>query len=294
MTTNYPITEADAIAALAVAASEPVTHAIDGALVLAGAYPAGWAVQHLDLEKYEPRPRRRKGTVTLADTASLLAYIDRQVADDDRVHYKPILPDTIARRWPASGPPVYLQPQQFKAVAIFNDHDSDGAGWRDHCAHLQLIATDEWQAWAAANRRWSTAQDFAEHIEEWRHTIMNPPTADLLDMVRNFRATTKVQFGDEVVDKSGDRALTWTTETTTAAGRSGKLEIPDVFELALAPFEGAEPRSLTARFRFRVGDGTAAFGVVLDQPKLVAKAAFDAEVAKLHAAGLTTMVGSLT
>ena len=48
--------------------------------------------------------------------------------------------------------------------------------------------------------------DQPEFIEEWRHTIANPPTADLLDMVRSFRATTKVTFRQELVEKSGDKA----------------------------------------------------------------------------------------
>jgi hypothetical protein len=95
-------------------------------------------------------------------------------------------------------------------------------------------------------------------------------------------STTKVTFRDEIVEKSGDRALEYVTETTAGAGKAGKLEIPDGFELVLAPFEGAEPRQIHARFRYRLDDGAALFGIVLDQPNQVAKAAFDAEVARIR------------
>lgn len=267
-------TETKAVAELAMAADSPDTWNIDGAMVLTGAYPAGWQLIEHDLERYEPRPRRRKGVVRLTDTASLLTYIERQQAPDDEL------------------PPVYLAPDEFRAVAIFDDHAGGLAGWREHRAQLQLRATDEWQAWAKIDKAYMSATEFAEFVEEWRHTIADPPTADILDMVRSFRATTKVSFRDEIVERNGDRALEYVTETTANAGASGKLEIPAGFGLVLAPFEGADLRPLAARFRYRVGDGRALFGVVLEQPKLVAKAAFDAEVAKLHAAGLTTMVGS--
>lgn len=279
MTTNPDTeTEAGVVAALAIAAAEPGGIDIDGATVLAGAYPPGWDVMLTDLERFERTPRRSTGTATFHDTASLLAYIRRQLT-----------PDQVTA---GDQPPVYLNPERFTATAVFNDHDAYGAGWRDHRAVLELKATDEWRAWTAVDKRYLSAQEFAEHIEEWRHTVWNPPTADLLDMVRSFRATTKVSFRDEVVEKSGDRALEYVTETTATAGRTGKLEIPDGFDLNLAPFDGADPQALAARFRYRIDEGTAVFGVVLDQPKLLAKAAFAAEVAKLTAADLTTMVGS--
>jgi hypothetical protein len=42
---------------------------------------------------------------------------------------------------------------------------------------------------------------------------------------------------------------------------------------------------LPARFRYRISDGKASFGVVLEQPALVAKAAWQVEVDKIDAHG---------
>ncbi|MGL4298573.1 MAG: DUF2303 family protein [Candidatus Neomicrothrix subdominans] len=267
MTTNES-TEADAIAELAQSAVAPKNMDTGGARMLYGAYPPGWQLHQLDLEHYEAEPRRARGTTTLHTAASFLAQLDQQGA--------------AAFDLPL---PVYLDPKNFRATAVFNDHDASGPGWRDHRAILQLQPTDEWLAWDRADREFLDAQAFAEFVEEWRHTIADPPAADILDMVRSFRATTRVTFRQEVVEKSGDRALEYVEETQAAAGRTGKLELPDGFGLVLAPFDGAEPRPLPARFRYRLSEGTARFGVVLEQPALVAKAAFDAEVERINAHG---------
>ncbi len=267
-TTN---TEAGCVAELAQAAIEPSDITINGRRVLLAQLPHSWTLQQLDLEHLEAAPHRKRGTVAVHTTQSLLDYLDLQMG-------------TLTEHGGAVDrlPTIWVQPDAFTAVAILNGHTDAGPGWGDHRAELHLRRTPEWNAWVNADKAWFTAAEFAELIEEWRHTISDPPTADLLDMVRHFRATTKVTFRQEVVDKSGDRALEYVTETEATAGPSGKLEIPDGFGLVLAPFEGAEPRALRARFRYRLDGGQARFGVVLEQPALVAKAAFDAEVVRIE------------
>ena len=264
------VTEAGTIAELAEAACAPeYIHPDGGGLVAYGAWPRDWEIRWHDFEDVEQRPRRKRGTVKVADTDGLLNYIDLQITLDDEGGIDPL-------------PTIYHQPREFRAVAVFNDHTEGGPGWRDHRAELQLRTTDEWRAWTNIDRSFSDASTFAEFVEEWRHTIADPTTADLLDLVRSFRATTKVTFRQELVDKSGDRALEYVTETEAQAGAKGTLPIPDEFTLALAPFDGAEPRLVRARFRYRLDGGRALFGVVLEQPALVAKAAFEAELDRIR------------
>lgn len=242
----------------------------------AGVYPAGWRAVSIDTEALQPYPRRKVGTAEFDETASLIAYISQQDG----------AADTMER------PTIYVQPRQLRAVAVFDDDLGHLPGWRAHRAVLQLRHTDEWKAWVGINRRFVSGEEFAEFIEEWRHTIADPPSADIVEMVRSFRATQRMSFRDEVTDSSGDRSLEYTTDTTAAAGKAGTLPIPDGFGLVLSPFDGAEARPLPARFRYRLAQGGgAAFGVVLEQPDQVARAAFQQEVDRLEAAGLTVLVG---
>lgn len=263
MTEPTTLTENGVVAELAAAAADPSCIDIDGRRVLTSALPTGWTHHIDDLQHLEAAPHRKRGAIKVRDTASLLTYIDTQI--DDTVEL-----------------PIFYDPEMFQATAVFNGHTMGSPGWGDHRCQLQLQATDEWKAWTRADREFYTAGEFAEFIEEWRHTIADPPTADLLDMVRSFRATTKVSFRQEVVEKSGDRALEYVTETEAAAGAKGTLEIPDGFGLVLAPFDGATPRPLPARFRYRLTGSQALFGVVLEQPAQVAKAAFDAELDRIR------------
>ncbi len=264
-------TEADAIAELAAIATKPVVQEFAGRSVLFNAQPTDWRIDALDLEHLDAAPHRKRGTVHVRDTDGLLAYLDLQMGTLDEHGGAAV--DRL--------PVVYYDPERFSAVAVLNGHTDAGPGWGDHRAELQLQATPEWQAWNRIDREFMAASAFAEFIEEWRHTISDPPTADLLDMVRSFRATTKVVFRQELVDKSGDRALEYVTETEAQAGAKGQLEIPDGFDLILSPFVGADPKALPARFRYRLNGGQASFGVVLEQPALVAKAAFDAELGRV-------------
>ncbi len=264
------VTEADAIATLAQAAADPHYDTVNGRKVLWGAYPPGWQIQQMDMEFLGATPHRRRGMVHVRDTDGLLAYLDLQMGTLDEHG------GTIDRL-----PVVYYDPEKFSATAVLNGDTDAGPGWGDHRAELQLQPTPEWRAWTAIDRDFMPANTFAEFIEEWRHTISDPPTADLLDMVRSFRATTKVAFRQEVVDKSGARALEYVEETAATAGSKGQLDIPDGFGLVLAPFVGADPKALPARFRYRLTGSTVSFGVVLEQPAQVAKAAFDAELARI-------------
>jgi uncharacterized protein YfdQ (DUF2303 family) len=278
MTDTPQLPDAAVIAELATAATEPTVLRISDRDVVVGQLPDNWSLQHLDLEPFELVPHRKRGTVKVHTTESLLDYIDLQEEEGDT-------PLAV----------IWVQPEAFTAVAVLNGHNSTGPGWGDHRAELKLRPTLEWEAWSKADKNWFRAEELAEFIEEWRHTIAEPPTADLLDMVRNFRATQKVLFRQEIIEKSGDRALEYVTETEATAGPAGRLAIPDEFILVLAPFDGAGLRPIAARFRYRLpsGGGTAHFGVVLDQPAQVARTAFEDEIARIHQhAPFTVLVGT--
>ncbi len=267
------------VADLARAAAAPTEITAGGRTYLTGAYPDDWTIQTEEITDPDRPPARKTGKYVLADVDSFLTYIQRQTANE--------LAATTAEALPS----IYLDPARLRARAIFDDHTADGAGHRDHTAELALTYSAEWDAWATFDRKLVPAPEFADFIDEWRHTISDPPTADLLDLVRNFRATKKVTYGRDIVEKSGDITLEW-SEETTAGHRSGTLEIPEGLMLIMAPFDGAAPVQLRARFRYKVDDGMARFGVILEQPVKLIREAFDAEVARIREAGaFDVMVG---
>lgn len=266
--TTVESADIDALAEIAQMAVRP--HDLIEGIVVGGVYPCGWEQQVWSLEQYGDNPLRKRGTARFGDTASLITYWNDQ--------------DEPAR--------FYCTPDAFSVTAVFNDHNGSEPGWRDFTAVLKLEPTAEWLAWKQIDRTYLTAIKLAEFVEEWRHTIAEPPAADILELVRNFRATKKVTFRDEIVEKSGDRALEWVTETDARVGR-GQLPVPDFFTLVLAPFDGADEQPITANFRYRLDDGQALFALALEQPDKFARDAFTVEVDKIKTeTGHAVLVGS--
>lgn len=62
------------------------------------------------------------------------------------------------------------------------------------------------------------------------------------------------------------------------SAEKGQLTIPAAFEIALKPFEGADPFRVTARFRYRITNGVLRIGYKLDRPEDVLRQAFSTVV----------------
>lgn len=266
MTDNEPTdrhaSAAEIIASLSNMAAKGVLHTIsdadDNEVVAFVRDTDGHVTQSWDLTEFWPSPPRRTGVARFEDVDSFVHYVEDN-----------------------GGASLYADAAAASIVAVFEDHSDMGPGWADFRAVLTLPPTPEWEAWSRIDGLIEmTGTEFAEHIEDWRHTIAEPATADLIDMARNFRATRKVEFTDEVVDTSGDRSLAYTTETVTAAG--GLLDVPEVFTLVLEPHIGAEARPIEARFRYRLAGNRATFGIKLVQPAKFWRDIFEEAVATVE------------
>lgn len=241
-----------------------VIPAVDGRLAYL-VHPNTQVSTAIDLDDYRPNPARHTGTARLRSPDSFLAYLHQL-----GVH--------TGGEWEHQVG-YYADDRQLKVTAVLND-DGGLPGHGDYRAELVYELTDEWLAWKAMNGQFGRAAEFAEFIEDWRHTITTPDAGTIIDMVRAFKATQKVVYKDEISDRNGDRALTWTKETN-AGTTSGSLELPESFLLTMVPFIGGGDVTVEARFRYRLNDGGAVFGVALAQPTLVIRNAFEDELASL-------------
>lgn len=202
-------------------------------------------------------PRRKTGAVQLLDAASFAAYVNKHHEED---HTE-----------------LYADPRRPGVVAVLNGHAAfaDATGYGDHRAHLILQPTPAWQRWAQHDGKLLNQVQFAEHIEASLPDIVNPPGADMLELAETFQAHTKVQFVSSTHLGSGQRQLTYREEVEAGAGSRGDIVIPKEFELGLAPYEGSGLYKVTARLRYRIGDGRLQLGYILDRPEDVQRAAFD-------------------
>lgn len=118
-------------------------------------------------------------------------------------------------------------------------------------------------------------EDFAEHIEDGLQDIVTPDGATMLEVAQSIQGTKSAEFKGARRLQDGNIGVEWVEETTATAGSRGDLEIPERFELALAPFEGEDAYRVNARLRYRIRAGDLLLGYRLDRPGDVLRDAVD-------------------
>ena len=241
----------NAVIDAAQAAVAPVSvEGVEGLLVGFGPHDDTW----VDLETFLPVPRRTRGTATVSDPESFASYFGRFDAD--------------------VGTTVWADHGRDTITAVLNDDDPEGPKWRDHRVKLVLEFTDEWRHWTDGDRRLAGQEQFAEHIEDGAPEIRKPDAATMLEIAQSFHANRDVRFKSGTRVSSGEVQLTYEESIDAKAGRKGEIEIPETFELGIAPYRGTEPYKVTARLRYRIRDGELSIGYRLVRPVRVLEAAF--------------------
>jgi uncharacterized protein YfdQ (DUF2303 family) len=238
--------------------------------------PAGYQLREVDAERLLDYPRRVKGDAEFIDPASFIDYVDRH-QDEDHT--------TLWGDW-----------KQLTLIAVLNDDTPEitgVAGWRDHRAVLTLRKTDEWADWRRADRQWMDQTAFASFLEDHVDDIHDPVAADMLELASTFTATENVEFRSAVRLQDGSGELRYVSDIEAGAGTSGDLTVPQVFTLLIRPFEGANPREVRARLRWRINKGSLAIGYQLIAPERVVQEAFEQVADVVHdATGLSIWAGN--
>ncbi|WP_242908701.1 DUF2303 family protein [Actinomadura terrae] len=258
-----PRTENDALIEVATMATEP--NLLEPGKVYGWMSPTG-RVHLVDLtgDQYRDRPRRKIGTFHVRDVESFGAYWDKH-ADTNYAE-------------------VYADPGDDKVVAVLDAHGSTVPGWCDHRLVFTLNRTVAWRTWTSCSGDLMGQTAFAELLEDRLGDIAEPDGAELLELAQTFTANTEVAFKSGALLANGSRELVYSESVEASGGRGGKkIAIPKRLVLMLAPYEGAEPVPVTARFRYRISDGHLRLGVVLDRPEEVLAASFAAVVEQLAA-----------
>lgn len=253
--------DTQAIIDTAISSAEPfpVDEATDFYIMRDGSgYP-----QVIDLEahreQYADHPRTIKGKPTVYTHESFREYVERHRTNEIE---------------------VWSDDSSGTVTAVFDSH-TDVAGRGDHRLTLTLRQTFGWNVWAGQSGQMMPQATFAEFIEDNVENIVNPSSADMLELAQSFQAATDVQFESSKFLDSGHRQLVYKETVEAKAGKRGQLDIPNTFELALQPFVGLDTYRVRARFRYRIAEGDLRLGYKLDRPDDVLRTAFDDTVTKI-------------
>ena len=158
--------------------------------------------------------------------------------------------------------------------AILDYHGPNEPDNCDHQLYFHPIASDEWNVWAHLNGEWQEQRDFMEFLEENLTDIVTPDGALLLDMVRTFQGTKKIEFKAGVNNHDGTVQMRWSESIEN--GREGELLIPTEMELAIPVFQGdLEAYKIKVFLRHRIqNDGTVKFCYKLHRAPAIKREAF--------------------
>ena len=233
--------------------------------------PVGYVLH--DLEPTLQNPVRARGTTALRDLASFVAFLSYLPSDATRLYGQ-------------------LNPPKFKA--IFNDHTSEGPGWRDHIATYDCPLSVEWMAWKGADGKVMTQADFATFVEDNSPDIAKPAAADMIEISRTLEAKKKVNFASGIRLDNGQTEFTYEEQIDGTAAK-GRLQIPQTFTIGIPVLEGGPRYAVNARLRYRIGEkGALSLWYDLERPhKIVEDAAREVWTAIETGTGLRIFNGGI-
>jgi uncharacterized protein YfdQ (DUF2303 family) len=150
--------------------------------------------------------------------------------------------------------------------AILDYHAVDGPSWCSHQAGFSPVLTEEWKRWKQKDGQSLSQKDLAEFLEDNAPDIVNPSSAELLDVARSLTAKLNVNFKRAVVLEDDTVQLTYEETIDAKAGVKGSLEIPSEFTISVAVFAGSSPEPLNIRLRYSIKEGQLTFKMVLVRP----------------------------
>lgn len=222
------------------------------------------------VEKMQPTPRRKSGTVQLKDLDSLMQYCA------DQTFSPPGTPTGDGVGY------IYADPDSRKITAVFNDNRGLEPGWRDHRAEFKAEYTPEFAKWVSKNGQAFTQTEFAEFIEDNMADITEPAAAALLEMATTIQAKTDISFSSAKRLQNGQVQLGYSEVIDAKAGANGALEIPKEFALGLRIFKNGDGYRLVARLKYRLHSGNVKFWFELDRYERAVELAFTGYVDTLR------------
>ena len=245
-------TEAATVAELAQQAHDPAELEAGKLYLVADNYGG---VKQIDTFDYADAPQRKKGSVIVADFDSFQQYLDKHGLIDETEVTANVAAGTF--------------------IASLNAGDSEHPGWGDHTATLRLTKSPEWLRWSERSGKLMIQSDFAEFIEDNAKDIVDPSSAEVLEIAQSLQVKRGVEFESGTRLADGNVQFGYRENTTATAGTVGQLSIPEKITLALRPFKNGEQYKVTALFRYRLQGSQLALGYKLQDPEKVIEDAFN-------------------
>ena len=198
-----------------------------------------------DLGSYLPRPLRIAQNVLLHDTDSFIAYVNG---------------------FKLPGPSrIFFDGEEEQFMAILDYHETETPAWCDHTALFKPRKSVEFETWMGSNRKQMTQVDFARFLEENMPDVVEPNSAELLQVALTFEAKKSVEFSSGVRLNNGQIQFQY-DEVVRGTAQKGTIEIPEQFVLGISIHVNGPAYRIPVRLRWRLQEGKVAFWYEVVRP----------------------------
>jgi uncharacterized protein YfdQ (DUF2303 family) len=197
-----------------------------------------------DLESFLPRPLRIKQEIALQDADSFIAYVKEFMTGATQILFD-------------------VETETF--TAVFDYHEIDKPAWCQHSADFKPRRSVEFQTWSDNNRKTMNQVDFARFLEENMPDIVEPDSAELLQVALTFEAKKSVEFSSGVRLANGQIQLQY-DEVVRGTAQKGSIEIPEKFVLGIPIHVNGPAYRITVRLRWRLQEGKVIFWYEIVRP----------------------------
>lgn len=203
-----------------------------------------YALKVLDLDEYQPQPRRFRQASHVSDIASFIEYVKRYETDATVIF--------------ADG-----EDRSLTATLDFASQDAQ-SGWGDHSVSLRRKETRSFLAWQGRNGKRMSQYELATFLQDRLADITEPDGADLLELAQTFSATKAIAFRSQKRLDNGQVQVGY-VEELDAGGVSGekKIEVPRLITISVKPYRDADDQTYDVRLSWTMQGQAATFAIEL-------------------------------
>lgn len=169
----------------------------------------------VSLEEFADAPVRIRTERTFDDLRGFVAYVNEYKQDN-----------------------TVLFAGKERLEAVIDYHAKGAPAWGAHKVTFNLHRSDRWKLWLSNNQKWMEQRDFADFLDTGLNEISEPSASVILDIVKNFRATTKAEVDAEI--RGGNSNFTYREEVRGGTTKKTDIEVPEIIMVSLAPFQGLQ------------------------------------------------------
>lgn len=230
---------------------KPVVQTIDNNPLLL--LPSGYSAA-VDLEKYLQAPLRKRGTVTLDDADSFIAYVKDQAGPATRIYCT-----------------TDYSKSEVRFTGVLNDYQAEKPQWQDFRAVYAPAMSVEWARWTASNGKKMSQMDFATWLEDNLKDIASaegfPTGVQMLDMAKALEINQDNRIKSAIRLQSGGVQMEYVSKDDEATIE--RMKVFERFALGVAPFFNGQAYQLEARLKYKSAAGAVQFWYELIRADLV-------------------------